>query len=77
MNYQLRPSEGSSENVANADLPDNFAAQAWALEWVRHNAAHSSYMLESTDGGFSMAVFRTNYGQWYVMPVAAGAEGGV
>lgn len=77
VNYQLRPSEGSSPEVANADLPDNFAAHNWALEWVRRNAVYSSYLLERTDGGFSMFVLRTNHGQWYAMPVAVGVEGRV
>lgn len=76
VNYQLRSSEEFGEEVASADLPDKFAAHNWALDWVRCNAAHSSYILETTDRRFSMAVFRTDHGQWYGMPAPVGAKGG-
>jgi hypothetical protein len=73
--YQLRPTEGSNQIAASADLPDPFAAQTWAREWAQQNAAHTSYRLESTDGGPPALVFRTDYGQWYVMPLETASAG--
>lgn len=68
MRYQLRPSRGSSEAVAEAELPDHFAAETWARDWVLANATDDSYRLQSADGGFSRIVFKTNHGHWYLTP---------
>jgi hypothetical protein len=68
MNYQLRASDGSGETVENADLADQFAAERWALEWVRANGAQDSYLLKSADGRFAQTLFRTKSGQWYLTP---------
>ena len=70
MNYQLRALEGSTEDVASADLPDHFAAETWAREWVKNNGVQGSYLLQSSDGHFARRVFRTNAGQWYLTPAA-------
>lgn len=71
MNYKLRASEGSSKDVASADLADGFAAETWAREWVKANATESAYRLEGSDGNFVRLLFKTDAGQWYLTPEPA------
>lgn len=67
MNYVLR-ADDSSQRFAEATLPDNFAAERWARDWVRENAKQDRYVLERDGGGFAQTVFKTVGGQWYLTP---------
>lgn len=69
MKYNLR-AESSPQNLASAELADNFAAENWAKDWVKAHAELDVYILQSGDGRFAMRVFRTKAGQWYLTPLA-------
>jgi hypothetical protein len=69
MHYVLRTSE--NQQIANAELPDNFAAERWAKTWVQQNGTLEEYRLEREDGNFAHRLFKTRAGQWYLTPQPA------
>lgn len=65
MKYQLRAAEGAKAQAASAELPDRFAAEMWARDWVlAHPDGAASYVLEG--GDLTWTLFRTHAGQWYL-----------
>jgi hypothetical protein len=69
MKYELYEGDSKpADSILSVDLDDNFSAERWAKAWVRTNAKSGLYTLEGTNGGFAVALFRTNAGQWYFTP---------
>lgn len=58
----------SGQPLLTAELNDNFAAENWAKDWLKANAKGDTFCLERDDGAWSMIVFRTQAGQWYLTP---------
>ncbi len=72
MKFYLRP-EGADgpDFAATADFENRFAAENWAMDWVRQHAKQDSYLLESPEIDITMTIFKTNAGQWYRMQYAS------
>lgn len=75
MHYELRTTEGSRDVVATADLPDQFAAENWAKDWVRGNDAQGEYLLQGKGGDFRRSLFKTQSGHWYLTPASMETTG--
>jgi hypothetical protein len=59
-----------AQEVAAADLTDNFAGEIWAKQWVCENAKTDRYTLRRSDGSLTLSILRTGAGQWYLTPQA-------